>query len=561
MLAAVPPAAPAADAGPQFRALAQQFFNETFAESPIQATALGIHAHDRQLNDMSAAAIAQRIARAKVYLAQFQAIDPASLSADDALDRTLILNAIQDELLSSETLAEWRHNPNAYTEIASFGIFQLISRDFAPLDVRMRDAIAREAAIPNLLAQAQANLTSVDVATKEIAQEQAAGSASFFRDTVAQAFAAVNDPSLQTRLKVSNAAVIDAFNKYAAFIGALKPQGTFAIGRDAYEKRLQYEDALNMPVETYLAYGQRWLAQTRAWFLRTARRIDPHRSPAQIYASLAAAHPSPGALVQTAQNDLVRLRSFVETHHIVTLPSDADIKVIPTPPFQRAFITAAESSPGALETNVTQAYYFVTPVDPSWPAARQAGFLAQFNDYQFPIISAHEIYPGHFTNFSIERHLPLSLTRKILSSSEFAEGWAHYDEQMVVDEGWGNGDPRVRLAQLEEALLRECRYVAGVKLHTQGWTLQQAEQLFQRQCFQPSAVALEETLRATQDPMYGYYTLGKMMILKLRSDYKKMMGSAYTLQKFHDALLAHGDPPLPLVRPMILGSADDGRPL
>ncbi len=187
--------------------------------------------------------------------------------------------------------------------------------------------------------------------------------------------------------------------------------------------------------------------------------------------------------------------------------------------------------------------------------------MAQFNDYEFPIISAHEVYPGHFTNFSIDRNLDLSLTRKLSVTSEFAEGWAHYSEQMMVDEGWGHGNPRVRLSQLEEALLRECRYIVGVKLHTQGMTLQQAEKTMTSQCYQTPQVAVEESLRGTQDPMYGYYTLGKLMILKLRSDYKKMMGSAYTLEKFHDELLSRGDPPLPLLRPFILGKSDDGQPL
>jgi uncharacterized protein (DUF885 family) len=316
-----------------------------------------------------------------------------------------------------------------------------------------------------------------------------------------------------------------------------------------------------MPVSEYLSYGEKALAQTRAQFIATAKKIDPNKTPQQVYATLAYAYPPPNKLLQKAQSDLVALRAFVVSHHIVTMPSDANIKVIETPPFQRAFITAAEDSPGALETRATQAYYYVTPPDPKWPPQRVRGFMAQFNNYQFPIISAHEVYPGHFTNFAIDRHLNLSLVRKTGFSSEFAEGWAHYSEQMMVDEGWGNGDPHVRLAQLEEALLRECRYVVGVQLHTGGWTLKQAENLFQTQCFQTPAVALEETMRGTQDPMYGYYTLGKLMILKLRADYKKKMGSAFTLEGFHDALLAHGDPPIPLLRPMILGSADDGKPL
>jgi uncharacterized protein (DUF885 family) len=561
LVGAAPMHPAAAGSGAQFRALANAFISYGFRVSPTNATRAGVHTYDAQLEDMSASAVAARVSAEEGYLAKFVAIDPRTLSVNDALDRTLIIDFIRDDLLSTVTLQDWRHNPDVYTGLASGTIFILISRDFAPLSTRLKDAIAREQAIPNVFTQAQANLTTVDPATQEIAAEQAAGSVGFFQQTVPQAFAGVHDAALQAQLKTANDAVIASLQSYVAYIKAIKPSGTFAIGTDAYQKRLQYEDALSMPVAQYLGYGERALAQTRAWFIATANKINPNQTPQQVYASLAKVHPKPAQLLQVAKNDLARLRAFVITRHIVSLPPNANISIIPTPPFERAFITAAEDSPGPLEKVSTQAYYFVTPVDPSWPVARQEGFLAQFNDYQFPIISAHEVYPGHFTNFSIERGLNLSLPRRLFQSSEFAEGWAHYDEQMVVDQGWGNGDPHVRLAQLEEALLRECRYVVGVKLHTAGWTLKQAENLFVTQCFQTPAVALEETMRGTQDPMYGYYTLGKLMILKLRADYKKKMGAAYSLEKFHNALLAHGDPPIPLVRPLILGKADDGKPL
>lgn len=555
------PSGSATSADAQFQALAHDFFYAGFKMSPVSATQVGLHTYDAQLDDMSAASIAKQIAFAKEYLSKFEALDPQSLSADDALDRTLIVNAIKDSLLTTETLANWKHNPDAYTGLASGSVFSLISKEFAPLPVRMKDAIARERAIPALLAQAKANITTVDAATKQISAEQAAGSVGFFAQTVPMAFAPVKDPALQAQLKTANAGAMNALAAYAKWIGTLKPSGTFAIGADAYQKKLQYEDALNVPVSEYLSYGQKALAKTRAQFIATAKKIDPNKTPQQVYASLAKVYPPPASLLQKASGDLVKLRAFVVSHHIVTMPSDANIKVVATPPFERAFVTASEDSPGPLETVATQAYYNVTPPDLKWPPSRISGFMAQFNNYQFPIISAHEVYPGHFTNFAVDRHLKLSLTRKLLASSEFAEGWAHYGEQMMVDEGWGNGDPHVRLAQLEEALLRECRYIAGVQLHTAGWSLKQAETLFQTQCFQTPAVALEETMRGTQDPMYGYYTLGKLMILKLRDDYKKKMGAAYTLQGFHDALLAHGDPPLPLLRPILLGSADDGKPL
>ncbi|MGZ3576633.1 MAG: DUF885 domain-containing protein [Vulcanimicrobiaceae bacterium] len=556
-----PPAPAAGSMDAQFEELAKSFFYDGFKESPMSATAVGVHTYDAQLDDMSANAISAHLARERAVLAKLQAMDQKSLSADTALDRTLIINSINDDLLLTGTLQQWKHNPDAYTGIASGSVYSLIERKFAPPAKRMQDVISREQQLPRLFAQAKTNLTTVDSATKEISYEDAAGSIGFFQHDVPLAFAGVGDSELRSRLRASTAVAVKALQSYAAYIKTIKPQGTYAIGADAYQKRLQYEDALNIPLDQYLAVGESALAKTRAQYIATAKKIDPSKTPQQVYESLTKADPPANQLIDVSTEDLGKLRGFIIAHHIITLPPDADIKVVETPPFQRAFVTAQEDPPGPLETVATQAYYNVTPVDPSWPKARQEGFLAQFNDYERPIISAHEVYPGHFVNFAIDKHLNLSLTRKLSFSSEFAEGWAHYSEQMMVDEGWGNGDPHVRLAQLEEALLRECRYIAGVKLHTAGWSLKQSEDLFTNQCFQTPAVALEETMRGTQDPMYGYYTLGKLMILKLREDYKEKMGSAYSLEKFHDALLAHGDPPLPLVRPLILGSADDGKPL
>jgi uncharacterized protein (DUF885 family) len=545
----------------QYEAIAKTYFYDGFAASPVTATAVGVHQYDAKLDDESSATIAAGIARDRATLAQLQGIDPSTLSTDVALDRAMLINAIKDNLLLTETLQQWKHDPDIYTGTASGAVYGLIERDFAPLPTRMRAVIAREEQFPRLFTQARANLSSVDSATKEIAYEQAAGSVDFFAHDVPAAFASVTDPSLQSRLRASTAVAVKALTAYAAFIKKIEPQGTYAIGADAYEKRLQYEDFVDMSVDEYLKVGEDALAATRAQFIATAKQIDPTKTPQQVYASLATDHPPAGQLVSTATDDLTKLRAFLIANHIITLPPDSNIKVVETPPFQRAFITAQMDPPGPLEAVATQAYYNVTPVDPSWSPARQAGYLAQFNNYQRPIISAHEVYPGHFVNFTIDRQLDLSLTRKLLWNVEFGEGWAHYGEQMVVDQGWGDGDPKVRLAQLEEALLRECRYVVGVNLHTKGWTLTQAENLFTAQCFQTPAVAVEETMRGTQDPMYGYYTLGKLMILKLRADYQRKLGSEYTLEKFHDALLAHGDPPLPLLRPILLGTSGDGKPL
>ncbi len=561
LLAVTPAPGPSAGADATYVALAQSYYAENFRLEPIGATEVGVHDYDDQVGDFSAAGVAKELAVDHEYLAKLEAIAPTSLSAGVSLDRTLLEYALRDDLLLNETLAQWKHNPDNYTQAASGAVFTVMSKDYAPLAKRMTYAIARERLIPQMLQDAEANTTSVDAVTQRIAVEDAAGAVDFFKSAVPQAFAQVDDPALQAQLETANGAVVSAMTAYTAWIKSLKPSGTFAIGADAYRERLLYEDGLDMPLGRYLAVGEKALAQTRAQFIATARKIDPHATPLAVYLSITHIHPPPSALIATAQRDLIKLRAFVEAKHIVTLPPNANIKVIETPPFERATTSAAEDSPGPLETVATQAYYYVTPVDPAWSREQQEEFLAQFNDFEFPIISAHEVYPGHFTNFSIDRGLDLSLTRKLSVSSEFAEGWAHYSEQMMVDEGWGNGDPRVRLAQLDEALLRNCRYIVGVKLHTQGMTIEQAEHLFTSQCFQTPQVAIEETLRGTQDPMYGYYTLGKLMILKLRSDYRKKLGSAFTLERFHDELLSRGDPPIPLLRPFILGGSDDGKPL
>jgi len=553
---------PIADAS--YETLATSYFHELFRDNPSTASDAGIHDYDSALDDLSAAHFASELATDKAVLAQLDAINPKSLSPEVQIDRQMLIYALKDDLLISGTRADWRHNPDIYTGTASGAVFGIMARNYAPLAKRMQYAIARERQIPRLLSQARKNLTTVDAATAEVSYEDAAGAVSFFEHDVALAFAPVRDAALQKQFREANATAARAVADYARWIksGPLThPEGTFALGTAQYQQRLLYIDAVTMPVTQYLSIGEKALAGTQGQFVSVAHHIDPARSPIAVYEALSLKHPPANGVLAAAQNDVTALRAFVSSHHIISLPPDADIHVIETPSFARSQIFAAFDPPGPLETVATQTYYFVTPPDPTWPKARQDMMLGSLNDYARPIISAHEIMPGHFVNWAIDKHLNLSLTRKLMFNPEFGEGWAHYDEQMIVDEGWGNGDPRVRLAQLHGALLRECRYVVGVKLHTQGMTVDQATAFLMNNAYMTRDDAQREALRGTQDPMYGYYTLGKLMILKLRRDYQKKMGSQYSLQSFHDALLAHGDPPIPLLRPLLLGSADDGKPI
>ncbi len=566
ILGAAPPAtggaasSRASDAA--FTALARSYFAESFRANPVNATQAGVHTYDTALGSYEEADYAAGVARDHRYLDRLAAIDARALSRRNALDARMLENALRDDLLLTETMQQWRHQPDAYVQTAGSAVFLLISRKFAPADVRLRDAIAREEQIPRLFAQARANLTAVDKDTASIAAEDAAGTVVLLQQTVPQAFAGAGDAPSRARFRRATSAAVAAtkdFARYLATRWVAHPAGTYAIGPANYSARLKYEEGIDIPLDRYLAIGEKALDETHAEMVATAKRIDPHATTEQVLARLYKVHPDSAHLLGAAQGDLVKLRAFVVAHHIIDLPPDANITVTPTPDFERATTEASMDAPGPLERVANAAYYNVTPVNPKDSPKDQELYLEAFNDYERPIISAHEVYPGHFVNFTIDRHLPLTLCEKLLSATSFVEGWAHYDEQMMVDEGWGNGDPRVRLMQLREAIWRNARYVAGVKMHTQGMTVPQAVTFFEKEAFLDPASARAEAKRGTQDATYGYYTLGKLEILKLRADYKRKLGSAFTLARFHRDLLQYGDPAIPLLRPLLLGADDDGK--
>ncbi|GAC1574508.1 MAG: DUF885 domain-containing protein [Candidatus Elarobacter sp.] len=554
--------AAAREADAAYTALAKAYFDASFRAAPVGATGVGIHDYDAQLGSYSAADYAAQIARDRRYLERLAPLDPASMSPRVGLDRRMLENSLRDDLLLNQTMQVWRHQPDGYVQTASGAVFLLISRTFAPPAVRLRAAIAREEQFPRLFSQARANLTTVDADTAGIAVQDAAGTVQLLETTIPQAFAGAGDAATRARFRAAThraSAAVKAFARYLQTRFVAHPSGTYAIGAANYRARLKYEEGIEMPLDRYLAIGESALAQTRAAMVATAKRIDPHASTEAVLAKLYTVHPTSAGLIPAAQADLVKLRAFVIAHHIIDLPPDANIKVTPTPEFLRATTQASMDSPGPLERVATQAYYNVTPVNPhDTPRDRQL-YLESFNDYERPIISAHEVYPGHFVNFAVDRHLPLTLSEKLLSATSFVEGWAHYDEQMMVDEGWGGGDPRVRIMQLREAIWRNARFVVGVKMHTQGMTVPQAIRFFETQAFLDPVSARAEAKRGTQDSTYGYYTLGKLEILKLRSDYKKKLGAAFTLARFHHDLLQYGDPAIPLLRPLLLGADDDGK--
>lgn len=546
-----------------YEAFAKRYFDWTFVVDPVNATFTGVHTYDARLTDLSAAAFAKRNREENLFLDELVRIETEPLSARTRVDAKALELQMRDDLLQNESMKLWRRWPSMYVGLASFGVQTLISRRFAPEEQRLRDVIAREKAIPAFLATARRNLATISGTGAEIGRGEALGLASFLSNDVPKAFTGIHDPALLREFSRSTRRARAAAVAFADWLKPFiaHPTGSYPIGTANYLAMLRYEDAVDMPLPQYLAIGQRALHESHRQIIAVAHRIDPGKSVGDVIKEVSRQHPPASKVLAASRDDLARLRRFIVQHHIITLPPESDVAVVETPEFERETVLAQMDAPGPLERVSTKAYYYVTPPDPHDPPRVQELYLEQFNDFERPLTSAHEVYPGHFVNFTIDRHLPLSLTEKLLGTNVFAEGWAHYCEQMMVDEGWGNGDPRVRLFQLKWALVREARYVVGVKLHTGSMTIAQAEQFFEREAFLDPADARIEAKRGTEDPLYGYYTLGKLEILKLRSDYKKKMGARFTLAGFHAALLAYGDFPVPLIRPLILGAADDGKAL
>lgn len=549
--AAPGPAAPAADA---FGRFVDDYWSSRMADAPSRATDDGLHQYDAQLEDFSRAAIEARIAATRQFAARLTTFDRARLSRDDAIDAEAIDHQLRGTLLELGTLRSWEKNPMPYAHLPGAAVDALMKRDFAPPAERLRSLIAREQQIPQVYAAARANLVNPPREFTDLAIRMARGSVGFFEHAVEQwgKLAAGGDAALAAQFESSNAAVAAATRAFAAWLETdLLPRshGRYAIGAANFLAKLSDDEMVDEPLPQLLARGEAQLAADHAAFVETAKRIDPSRSPQAVYATLADDHPQAADLIASVARSVEEARRYVVQHDLVTIPSPVRVQVEETPPFARSGSFASMDTPGPYERKATEAFYYVTPVEPEWDATHKEEHLRAYSRWTVAMINVHEAYPGHYLQFLYAPRFPTK-TRKLAHAGTNVEGWAHYAEQMMVDDGFGGGDPRMRLAQLEEALLRDCRYVVGIQLHTAGWTVEQGAKLFVDQCFQEPANAYEEARRGAYNPTYLYYTLGKLQIQQLARDYRARRHA--TLKQFHDAFVAQGGLPIALVRRILL---------
>jgi uncharacterized protein (DUF885 family) len=552
----VPPSPPAST---KLAPLVDEYFEAKFAFEPSSGTAAGLHAYDRAFDDLSRARVEARAAEVRGFVARLEALAPAGLSTDEALDRAFLASQARAELFDLETRQSWRHNPMLYARLPGEAVDALMKRDFAPAPQRLRSVIARLRAIPAFFAVARANLENPAPEHTALALRIAKGSVGFF-ETATRTWAKSTgaDAALLAEFTVANDEALAAMRAFTEWLERdLRPRsrGDFALGVERYRELLRLQEMVETPLPELLAMGEAQLERDRAAFIATAAKVAPGKTPAEAMASLAAVHPTAADLVASVARDLEAARRFATEKNLVTFPAETRPRVIETPPYARAAIFAAMDTPGPYEAAGLEAFYYVTPVEPDWTPQHVEDHLRMFNRYTAAIIDVHEAYPGHFLQFLYMPRVS-SKVRKLLYTIANVEGWAHYAEQMMVDEGFGGGDPRVRLAQLQEALLRDCRFVAAIKMHTQGMTVEQATTLFTDRGLQEPANAHEEAMRGTYDPMYLAYTLGKLQIQALRDRYLARTGR--DLRAFHDAFVAQGGLPVAFVEKTILPASASG---
>ena len=550
----------------EYEAVAEEYIKGYFAARPLQGTALGLHEYDGKITDYSRLALDAELSRLRRFDDRLAKFDSSQLGPRQSLDLRILQAAVKKELFQMQDVSIFERNPMVYARAADVNVY--VQRNFAPLEDRVRSLVAIESQIPNILIAARTNLNEVlPKPYVELAIQIARGSSDFLKKNLVAAIAGLKDEHILAAFQDANRRAANALADYAAWLEREKlPKAShdFPLGEEKYRRLLAQTELVDLPPQKILEIGLEKLKAEQEAFADAAKKIDPNKSAVEVFKQIQSEHPTPQNLIPEIARDLEKIRKYVSIHHLVTIPSDVRAQIKETPQYRRATSFASMDTPGPFEKRATEAYYYVTPTESDWPEKQKEEWLTAFNYYTSDIVSIHEAYPGHYVQFLRLNASPASKVEKIFGSYAFIEGWAHYCEQMMIEQGYGSATgsspseedtkraAKYRMAQADEALLRLCRLCVSIKMHTQNMSVDEATKFFQDNCYYEQKPAHSEAMRGTFDPGYLNYTLGKLQILKLRDDYKAQQGDEFSLQKFHNELLNHGMPPIRLLREIML---------
>lgn len=528
----------------RFQSIASAYIDWNYSIHPVWATADGIHDYDGQLGRWSREAIDAQVQSLDRYQRRLFGIEPSELDDDSFYDYHVLRLRIAAAQLELTGVRSWQKNPNFYRSIISQGLYTLASLAFDTPDRRMAVAAERLRRVPEVLQAARENLDAPPRLYTEIAIDEFAGTHSFLKTGLTEAFAAAKDEAVRARFAEGQKLALDAIEKFIDWMRKdLLPAstGTFALGADLYRQKVALDEGIDLPIDELLKRGTDLLRSTQD----ELKRLAGDRPIKQVLRETSREHPKADTLIAETQATLDALKAWAST--VTTVPPDAACKVQETPVFRRQLSFASMETPGPFEKVAKDAYYSITPPDPTWPSEKIQQHLSFYNRYALPLISVHEAYPGHYIQFLGLQQCP-SKVRKVFGTASFSEGWAHYCEQLYVETLPG-APVELKIHQLQLALVRICRYIAGIEMHAKGMTVEQAVELFVNEGHMERVGAEREARRGAADPTYLVYTLGKHEILALRDEYFKRTGG--TLVSFHNELLKTGYPPLPIARKIL----------
>jgi uncharacterized protein (DUF885 family) len=527
------------------------FLHETH---PTYATLDGVHAYDDLLEDLSRHAIDSEAHALAGYLRRLDEINKDALTGVEKLEHRMLTANLQARMFDLEVVRTWERNPQFYSDLIASSLAGQTLFSHAPAPERARRVLSKLRQTPRLIQAARDNVKDPPGIFVKVGIETMKGALKFIEDELPRAFGDVDDLHLLGDLADAQTEAAHAVGAYVQHLEetAPKARASFRLGRDKFEQKLRLDEGVSIPVDRLLAIATRELKTTQESFKSLAGRMNGG-DPLDAWARTKAEHPKAGELVDVGRQQLDELSTFLERQAIISLPPGEEITVAPTPDFYR-WSFASMWTPGPFETKPSRAYYYLTDVDPAWPAERQEEHLRDYNYPTLWSISIHEVFPGHFLHYQHLRRVE-SKTRKsiMFGPASFVEGWAHYCEQMMVEAGFGRRDYGIQLGQLAEALIRLARFIVCIRLHAEDMSVEQGVRFFREEAFMEEGSARREAERGTFDPTYLVYSLGKLMLLKLRQDCKALQGKAFSLRTFHDALLANGTAPFWLHRQLMLG--------
>ena len=522
---------------------------------PTGATLDGIHTYDDHVEDFSRHAIEQHTRALSGFARRLQDISSAELTAVEKAEQPMISANIQARMFELEQIRTWERNPQHYADTLCSSLAAQAVFTHAPLPERARRVLSKLRQTARVVQAARDNIKDPPGIFVKVGLETFRGALNFIEKDLPRAFSALDDMHLLGDLADASTEAVNAIAGYVQYLeedAAPKARASFRLGRELFERKLALDEGLAMDSDRLLDIALREFQATQDEFRSLAGKLDG-ADPIAAWRKAKDEHPAPGGLSAAAQQQLEELTTFIDRNGIVTRPEGESVIVAPTPEFYR-WTFASMWVPGPFEQKATRAYYYLTDADPSWPPDRQEDHLRDFNYPTLWAISIHEVYPGHFLHYQCLRRVDSKVRKSIMfSPASFVEGWAHYTEQMMVEAGFRRTDTSFKLAQLAEALIRLGRFIASIRLHVQDWSVEQAVRFFRDECFMEEGGARREAERGTFDPTYLVYSVGKLMLLKLRRDYKEHHGAKYSLRGFHDQLLANGTATFAVQRQLMLG--------